>query len=194
MSRMPTALKSMITALVSGIEPTDDLAREHTREVLSWLAGTDDIYRRAKPLTPSPHLVSYFLLVDRQAGSVLLCDHRLSGLWLPTGGHVEPGEHPLDTVRREAMEELGVTAEPDAEFGDRPFFLTMTETVGPPAMRHVDVSLWFALAGSAGQVLHPDPREFVQVRWWTVSELRQAGLDRFEPHLLRALDALGLGR
>jgi len=43
--------------------------------------------------------VSYLLLVDRPAGSVLLCDHRLSGLWLPAGGHVEPGEHPLGTVR-----------------------------------------------------------------------------------------------
>jgi 8-oxo-dGTP diphosphatase len=192
MSRMPTALKSMITALVSDIELTDDLGRKHTRDVLSWLAGTDDIFRRARPLTPSPHLVSYFLLVDRLAGRVLLCDHRLSGLWLPTGGHVEPGEHPLDTVRREAVEELGVTAQPDPEFGDRPFFLTMTETVGPPATRHVDVTLWFALAGSIGQALHPDPREFDQVRWWTVAELRQAGLDRFEPHLLRALDALGL--
>jgi 8-oxo-dGTP diphosphatase len=192
MSRMPTALKSMITALVSDIELTDDLGRKHTRDVLSWLAGTDDIFRRARPLTPSPHLVSYFLLVDRLAGRVLLCDHRLSGLWLPTGGHVEPGEHPLDTVRREAVEELGVTAQPDPEFGDRPFFLTMTETVGPPATRHVDVTLWFALAGSIGQALHPDPREFIQVRWWTVAELRQAGLDRFEPHLLRALDALGL--
>jgi 8-oxo-dGTP pyrophosphatase MutT (NUDIX family) len=119
MSRMPTAVKSMITALVSGIEPTDDLGREHTREVLSWLARTDDIFRRAKPLTPSPHLVSYFLLVDRLAGSVLLCDHRLSGLWLPPGGHVEPGEHPIDTVRREAVEELGVTARP-ASIGSNP--------------------------------------------------------------------------
>ena len=63
----------MITDLVSGIEPTDDLGREHSRNVLSWLAGTDDIFRRDKPLTPSPHLVSYFLLVDRSAGSVLLC-------------------------------------------------------------------------------------------------------------------------
>ena len=140
----------MITDLVSGIEPTDDLGREHSRSALSWLAGTDDIFRRDKPLTPSPHLVSYFLLVDRPAGSVLLCDHRLSGLWLPTGGHVEPGEHPLGTVRREAVEELGVTAQPDAMFRDRPFFLTMTETVGPPATRHVDVSLWFALGRSRG--------------------------------------------
>jgi 8-oxo-dGTP diphosphatase len=69
----------------------------------------------------------------------------------------------------------------------------MTETVGPPAIRHVDVSLWFALAGHAGQPLHPDQREFAQVRWWTVAELRHADLDRFEPHLLRALDALRLG-
>jgi len=191
---MPAALKSMITGLVSGIKPTDDLGHEHSRNALSWLAGTDDIFRRVKPLTPSPHLVSYFLLVDRPAESVLLCDHRLSGLWLPTGGHVEPGEHPLDTVRREAIEELGVAAQLDGAFGDRPFFLTMTETVGPPAMRHVDVSLWFALAGRAGQPLHPDRHEFVQVRWWTVAELRRADLDRFEPHLMRALDALGLGR
>jgi hypothetical protein len=35
--------------------------------------------------------------------------------------------------------------------------------------------------------------DLAQVRWWTAEELRHAGLDRFEPHLLRALDALGLG-
>ena len=188
---MPTVLNSMITNLVSGVEPTDDLGREHSRNTLSWLARTDDIFRRVKPLTPSPHLVSYFLLVDRLAGSVLLCDHRLSGLWLPTGGHVEPGEHPFDTVRRETVEELGVTAQPDAAFHDKPFFLTMTETVGSPAMRHMDVSLWFALARRAGQPLRPDQREFAQVRWWTIAELRHADPGRFEPHLLRALDALG---
>jgi len=194
MARMREALKSMITGLVSGIEPTDDLGREHRRNVLSWLAGTDDIFRRVKPRTPSPHLVSYFLLTDRPAGSVLLCDHRQSGLWLPPGGHVEPGEDPVTTVGREAAEELGITAQPDAVLGGRPFFLTMTETVGPPATRHVDVSLWFALAGRAGQRLLPDQREFARVRWWTVAELRHASPGRFEPHLLRALDALELER
>jgi 8-oxo-dGTP diphosphatase len=191
---MPAALKSTITGLVSGIVPTDDLGREHSRNALAWLAETDDIFRRVKPRTPSPHLVSYFLLVDRLAGSVLLCDHRLSGLWMPMEGHVEPGEHPFSTVQREAAEELGVPAQPDAASGDKPFFFTMTQTVGPPAMRHVDVSLWFALTGRVGQCLHPDQREFEQVRWWTVAELRQVGHDRLEPHLLRALDALGLGR
>jgi 8-oxo-dGTP pyrophosphatase MutT (NUDIX family) len=189
---LPGHLKSMITGLVSGIEPTDDLGREHRRNALSWLARTDDIFRRVKPVTPSPHLVSYFLLVDRPAGSVLLCDHRLSGLWLPAGGHVEPGEHPFDTVRREAAEELGVTAQPDPASGASPFLLTMTETVGPPATRHVDVSLWFAFAGHIRQPLHPCPREFAQVRWWAGAELANADLGRFEPHLVRALGALSL--
>lgn len=59
-------------------------------------------------------------------------------------------------------------------------------------MRHVDVSLWFAVAGRAGQPLDSDQREFVQVRWWTVGELRRADLGRFEPHLLRALRVLEL--
>jgi 8-oxo-dGTP pyrophosphatase MutT (NUDIX family) len=183
-------VKTQITDLVAGIEPTDDLGWTHRRDALAWLAGTDDIFRRAKPRTPSPHLVSYFLLVDREAGSVLLCDHRLSGLWLPTGGHVEPGEHPLATARREATEELGIT-QPDV-LGNGPFFLTMSETVGPPAQRHVDVSLWFALAGRVGQPLRPDEREFTGVRWWTPGELRSAGPGGFEPHLTRALAALGL--
>jgi hypothetical protein len=44
---MPTALKSMITDLVSGPEPADDLGWEHRRNALAWLAGTDDIFRRA---------------------------------------------------------------------------------------------------------------------------------------------------
>lgn len=74
---------------------------------------------------------------------------------MPTGRHVEPGEHPLDTVGREAVEERCLTAKLDVAFPEMPFFLTMTETADPPATRHLDVSLWFALAGHAGQPLHP---------------------------------------
>lgn len=162
----------------------------HQETALRWLDSTRDIYRRVKPATPSPHLVSYFLLVDRATRAVLLCDHRLSGLWLPTGGHVEPGEHPVDTVRREVVEELGIEATFDVVTGTKPFLLTVTETVGDLATRHTDVSSWFALAGHPGQLLHPDEREFKSVRWWNISELHAAALDRLEPHVLRALSAL----
>jgi 8-oxo-dGTP diphosphatase len=79
-------------------------------ECLAWLRGTDDVFRRMKPRTPSPHLVAYFVLRDEQDGSVLLVDHIKAGLWLPSGGHVEPDAHPVDTVQREVSEELGVPA------------------------------------------------------------------------------------
>ncbi|HEX3590625.1 MAG TPA: NUDIX domain-containing protein [Pseudonocardiaceae bacterium] len=179
-----------IQAMVRAIEPHDELGRAHRAQALDWLAGTDDIYRRVKPRTPSPHLVSYFLLVDRAASSVLLCDHRLAGLWLPTGGHVEPGEDPWATVVREIGEELGVAAVPDPVTGERPFFLTVTETVDAPQCRHVDVSLWFAVAGEVGMALRPDEREFAQVRWWSSAELRALDPAGFEPHLTRALAVL----
>ena len=56
---MPAALKSMIVGLVSGIEPADDLGRDHRRNALSWLAGTDDIFRREKPLRNRGHMVHH---------------------------------------------------------------------------------------------------------------------------------------
>ena len=49
---MPTVLKPVIAGLVSGIEPADDLVQEYKPDALSWLAGTDGIFRRVKPRTP----------------------------------------------------------------------------------------------------------------------------------------------
>jgi 8-oxo-dGTP pyrophosphatase MutT (NUDIX family) len=110
-------------------------------ECLAWLRGTDDVFRRMKPRTPSPHLVAYFVLRDEQDGSVLLVDHIKAGLWLPGGGHVEPDAHLVDTVQREVSVELGVPAVFVPELGEYSLFLTVTETVGPPEERHTDVSL-----------------------------------------------------
>ena len=61
-----------------------------------------------KPDVPPKHLVSYFALVDEARGKMLLVDHKLAGLWLPSGGHVEPDEDPRATVVREIAEELNL--------------------------------------------------------------------------------------
>jgi 8-oxo-dGTP diphosphatase len=186
----PDELHQEISDLVASLRPHDELAHQHRTTTLAWLSSTADIFRRAKPATPSPHLVAYFLLIDRPAARVLLCGHRLAQLWLPTGGHVEPGEHPYQTVRRECVEELGIPARPDPVHGTRPFFLTVTETRDAPERRHTDISLWFALDGGAESVLHPDEREFAQVRWWPTAEIEAADPAGFDPHLGRALEVL----
>ncbi|MFB6076636.1 MAG: NUDIX hydrolase [Candidatus Nanohaloarchaea archaeon] len=48
------------------------------------------------------------LIVDD--GEVLLVNHTKLGMWLQPGGHVEPGETPDETARRETLEETGIEA------------------------------------------------------------------------------------
>lgn len=106
-------------------------------DVLSWIDSGVELCRLEKPAVPPKRLLSYFAVVDNE--HILLVDHINVELWLPTGGHVEPGEHPGITVLREAKEELSM----EADFlHDKPLFLTVTETVG-----HIDVSIWYTLRG-----------------------------------------------
>lgn len=186
---MSGALHDEVRSLVAKLTPADVVEAEHRREALAWLDSTQDIFRRIAPRTPSPHLVSYFLLTDHVQGRVLLVDHRKAGLWLPSGGHVEPGEHPATTVRREVQEELGIPAVFSPVTGELPMFVTVTETA-PRAHRHTDVSLWFVLSSGVNQAIKPDLREFRKVRWWSRDDIRQADPALFDPHLNRMLAKL----
>ena len=93
------------------------------------------------------------------AGQVLLVDHRNAQLWLLTGGHVDPGEHPGETVRRALREKLGL--EIDGVINP-PLMLTVTETVGVTA-GHVDVSLWYVVEVDRGIQLKWGGSEFSDV-------------------------------
>jgi 8-oxo-dGTP diphosphatase len=178
--------RETIRALVARLVPADLVEDEHRRLALAWLDGTGDIFRRIGPCTPSPHLVSYFLLTDHDSGDVLLVDHRKAGLWLPTGGHVEPGEHAVTTVRREAGEELGIDAVFSAVTGEHPLFVTVTQAASA-VDQHTDVSLWFVLSHGMGQPLTPDPGEFREARWWTRDDIRGSDPALFDPHMSRML-------
>jgi 8-oxo-dGTP diphosphatase len=177
-------LRGAIRELVSGIRPLD--GREATDQVatLAWIASGDPIFRTVPPATPPRHLVSYFALIDSARRLVLLGDHVKSGLWLPSGGHVEEGEDPRDTVCREALEELGIHARFDGRLGaGRPFFLTVTPTAGPDS--HDDVSLWFVLACDRGAPLVPDPREYRSVAWFPLDYPPGWAGGRFDPEMGR---------
>jgi 8-oxo-dGTP diphosphatase len=172
-----------VRMLVSGIVPADETERAHRRDALAWLGSTRDIYRRAKPATPPKHLVSYAVLLDPRDATVFLGNHVLAGLCLPPGGHVEPGEDPADTVRREAREELGIEADFSAA-GSRPVFVTVTRTAGTDG-RHTDVSLWYVISGRPGMWIDLDRREFTGGRWWTAADIESADPARFDPHIRR---------
>jgi len=172
------SLAQKIAGIVAAIEPADALEREHRDATVEWIRSGAPIFRTRKPDIPPMHLVSYFALVDRLRGKLLLVDHKLAGLWLPSGGHVEPGEHPTATVIRELSEELGL----EAEFTQAgPIFITVTRTVGPGG-RHTDVSLWYLLRGDSSRAIEFDRGEFHGVRWFGFDEIP---FERSDPHMRR---------
>jgi len=176
-------MRSIIHSLVQSIVPADEAEAEQQSQALAWIRSGAELFRREKPATPSPHLVVYFVVVDPHEKRILLVDHKNAGLWLPTGGHVDPDEHPRAAVAREAAEELSLTADFLLE---EPLFVTVAETVGRTA-GHTDVTLWFALRGDSKRRLTFDPEEFLDARWFP---LEDPPGERIEPNLERFLRKL----
>ncbi len=136
-----------------------------------------------KPAIPDTHLVVYFVITTPEMDQILLVDHKKAELWLPPGGHVDPGEDPKEAVKREAKEELGV----DVEFlFDEPVLLTVTKTVGN-VTKHTDVSLWYLLKGDPHRILDYDPDEFNQIRWFTIDNI---SFEKSDPHMKRCIQKM----
>lgn len=184
-----TTMRRQVRDVIQQIRPFDETEAGHRAGSLAWIDGGAPIWRTAKPATPPKHLVSYTVVANPALDHVLLVDHRLAGLWLPAGGHVEPGEHPTDCARREVVEELGIDPVPHPAAGRQPVLVTVTTTVGATA-GHDDVSLWYAFTADIGDPLSPDRDEFVDIRWWPVTEVRHSPGTRFDPHLPRFLAKL----
>lgn len=181
-----TADREQIARVVASVEPFDALEAEHRGAVLEWIGSGAELYRLVPPDRPPMHLVSYFVPFDEATGSLLLTDHRKSGLVLPPGGHCEAGELPWQTVRRECVEELGVEAAPLPWLGTGPLFVTVTATQGTAVRRHTDVSLWHVIDVARSDArLRLDPREFDGGHWLSSDELLALPLDRLDPHTHR---------
>lgn len=55
------------------------------------------------------HLTASAIILSPSGQRVLMIDHARHQKWLLPGGHIEADEHPRDTARREAYEEVGLT-------------------------------------------------------------------------------------
>ncbi|MDE2428909.1 MAG: NUDIX hydrolase [Burkholderiales bacterium] len=177
-------MRTQIALEIESILPFDETENVHRAEALAWVASGAGLCRLAKPATPPTHLVAYFAVTDGQ--KILLVDHKNAQLWLPTGGHVEAGEHPRVTVTRELQEELGFSAA--HEIGP-PQFITATTTVGLTS-GHTDVSLWYVVHAAQSQAIDYDQTEFNDVRWFDFADIP---FERSDPHMRRFVEKLKAG-
>ena len=179
-------IRNEILKLVEDIKPYDAEEVEHVLDAIAWIESGAEIFRIAKPDVPPKHLVSYFLLVDVKKRKVLLLDHVKSGLWLPSGGHVEKDEHPNDAVEREIKEELNMPAE---FLSKTPFFLTQMVTV-KTTKEHTDVCLWYVLKGDSEKEIAFDPEEFYGYEWMSFAEVLTMNIEKLDIHMHRFMKKL----
>lgn len=173
---------SLIEAELRLIRPGDLLEMDHLGRARAWVRSGAPLCRLAPPASPPMHLVSNFPVVDQ--GQILLGDHISSGLWLPPGRHVAPGQHPRQTVIRECREGLRMAA---VFVQSAPAFLTITETSG--AKPHEDVALWYLLQGKAGALPEYDIREYRSMRWFRFADAPFGDMDPDLERLLGKMDA-----
>jgi 8-oxo-dGTP diphosphatase len=174
-------MRAAIRREVASIQPFDEQEENHRTDALAWIDSGALLFRTAKPATPPKHLVSYIAVVNEH--EILLVDHKNAELWLPPGGHVEPEEHPRETVQRELLEELGFAAEHEIV---EPMMVTCTATVGRTS-GHVDVSLWYVVMAARTESIRYDENEFAGISWFRYSDVP---LYRSDPHLARFLAKL----
>ena len=179
--------RAKISDLLKQVIPFDQVETAHIKDALDWIASGVEIFRIEKPATPLKHLVSYSVLVDLKEKKILLLDHRKALKKLPSGGHIDIDEMPLETAKRELVEELGV--EPKLISQSKvPFFVTVTETVGlTPG--HIDVSLWYVFDGDSKTFIDSEAeefkREFNGYHWLNFDEILARPIEEFDENMHR---------
>lgn len=123
------------------------------REVISRLVA------RGRALTGAPVVVGAAIV----RGDSLLAQQRayppaIAGMWELPGGRVEAGESDVDAVRRECVEELGVT-------------VRVGSPVGPDVALPGDKVLRIYVASLDPADAEPHPHDHLALRWLAVDQL-----------------------
>jgi len=106
------------------------------------------------------------VIVEDEAGRVLLARRAVEpyrGLWDTPGGYLEEGEHPLDGLRRELLEETGLTVEP------MDFLGAFMDWYGDAADANATLNLFWTVRVVSGEAAPDD--DVAELRWFEPDEL-----------------------
>jgi 8-oxo-dGTP pyrophosphatase MutT (NUDIX family) len=156
------------------ISPVDEREERSIAATLDRLTWPGDLYDEAA----SDHHVTASAFVVSSRGVILLC-HRLLGIWVQPGGHVDQGEGPPVAAQRETLEETGLST----RHVDAGHVFHVDVHPGPRGHTHYD--LRYVLVAPA---LDPAPLEGEsrEVYWFDF----EAATTRAEPALVPALEKL----
>lgn len=117
------------------------------------------------------HLCVYFAAFDPQQKQVFIGKHRKSDLWLFNGGHIDPQETSVETLKREISEEWGIPV--NLKNMLRPSLLTVTdirENQRQKCKRHYDI--WYFINVDK-KIFFPMRKkleaEFSEMKWVSIN-------------------------
>lgn len=93
--------------LLRQFQPMDAEETGYLARTIAFVEQTDCFWQRS---TLEGHLTGSAWIVSEDGGSALLLHHRKLDRWLQPGGHADAADDTLlETARREAMEECGIS-------------------------------------------------------------------------------------
>ena len=156
-----TSRRDGVVAAVRARTPVDEREQRCIETVLAELErlGDDPFDEHANPV----HVTASALIVGRRG--VVLHRHRLLGVWVPPGGHVDAGEQPWEAAVREAREETGLQ---HLGLANGSSDLVHVD-VHPGPRSHTHLDLRYLLDGDDADPA-PPPDESQDVFWFTWAE------------------------
>lgn len=145
--------------LLANYAPSSPSARLEAVRFDEVLAQLEEPFARSE----WAHVTASALVVHR--GRILMHRHKLSGLLLPPGGHVEEGESIPMAAHREVLEETGVRCRVEDEPRVGALFAGPTARCGI----HLDVTL---IAAADSDALQPLACESQDVHWLDLTEIQ----------------------
>jgi 8-oxo-dGTP pyrophosphatase MutT (NUDIX family) len=150
---------AQILAEVKARTPVDE--REHT-SIERFLREVVELAEPFAEHADATHVTASALVVGPRG--VVLHRHRVLGIWVQPGGHIDPGETPWDAAVRETAEETGLAV---AHAGGTPSLAHVDVHPGPHGHTHLD--LRYLLDGGDADP-QPPPEESQDVSWFSWDE------------------------
>lgn len=175
-------MKTQLLSVLNKLQTMPDVDQAMVQIGLQQLEKTAGYTRDENP---SEHFCVFFVPIVPSKRLVYIGHHIKANGWMPPGGHMDPGESPSKTLRREFEEELQhkLTFEVTELFN---FTVVDVSDAGRECKKHLD--FWYLVHLATPEDFIFDPGEFHDAGWVTYEEAIEKVMDKHKSTLIRLRD------
>lgn len=121
----------------------------------------------SKQSNPTDHFCAFFIPIDRKKKTMFLGHHIKANSWIPPGGHIDEGENPIQTIKREFKEELQHTLTTEKI---ELFTLSIIHIDNPKFTCKTHYDFWYLVFIDEQNFMY-DKREFYDTKWVPLADI-----------------------